>query len=59
MQFGFLTIFCAAFPLGPLFSLVNNIVEIRVDASKFVTQRQRPVADKSASIGKVVAIKGR
>ncbi|BFZ24946.1 hypothetical protein BsWGS_27984 [Bradybaena similaris] len=51
MQFGFLTIFCAAFPLGPLFSLMNNIMEIRVDASKFVTQLQRPVADKSASIG--------
>ncbi|CAG5115206.1 unnamed protein product, partial [Candidula unifasciata] len=51
MQFGFLTIFCAAFPLGPVFALMNNIVEIRVDANKFVTQLQRPVAVKSASIG--------
>lgn len=51
LQFGFLTIFCAAFPLAPLFALINNIIEIRVDASKFITQLRRPVADKAATIG--------
>ncbi|CAL1535294.1 unnamed protein product [Lymnaea stagnalis] len=51
LQFGFLTIFCAAFPLAPLFALINNIVEIRVDASKFTTHLRRPLAEKTANIG--------
>ncbi|XP_013082997.1 anoctamin-1-like isoform X3 [Biomphalaria glabrata] len=51
LQFGFLTIFCAAFPLAPLFALLNNIVEIRVDANKFTTHLRRPLAEKSANIG--------
>ena len=29
IQFGFITIFVAAFPLAPLFALINNILEIR------------------------------
>ena len=29
LQFGFITIFVAAFPLAPLFALLNNWVEIR------------------------------
>ena len=28
IQFGFITIFVAAFPLAPLFALINNILEI-------------------------------
>ncbi|KAL8585793.1 hypothetical protein ACOMHN_037356 [Nucella lapillus] len=51
LQFGFLTIFCAAFPLAPLFALLNNVMEIRVDASKVITQLRRPIADKAATIG--------
>ncbi|XP_076467087.1 anoctamin-1-like isoform X3 [Babylonia areolata] len=51
LQFGFLTIFSAAFPLAPLFALLNNVVEIRVDASKFITQLRRPVAERAANIG--------
>ena len=31
LQFGFITIFVAAFPLAPLFALLNNWVEIRCD----------------------------
>ncbi|GFR86477.1 anoctamin, partial [Elysia marginata] len=51
LQYGFLTIFCAAFPLAPLFALLNNIIEIRVDATKFTTDLRRPLAEKSANIG--------
>ncbi|XP_046373983.1 anoctamin-1-like isoform X3 [Haliotis rufescens] len=51
LQFGFLTIFCAAFPLAPIFCLLNNIIEIRCDAAKFITQLRRPVADRAANIG--------
>lgn len=51
IQFGFVTLFVAAFPLAPLFALLNNIIEIRADADKFVTQIRRPVADKELSLG--------
>ncbi|XP_041352260.1 anoctamin-1-like isoform X5 [Gigantopelta aegis] len=51
LQFGFLTIFCAAFPLAPLFSLLNNIIEIRTDALKFITHLRRPMAERVATIG--------
>lgn len=51
LQFGFLTIFVAAFPLGPLFSLINNILEIRMDSSKMITHLRRPLAERSPDIG--------
>lgn len=52
LQFGFLTLFVAAFPLGPLFALINNILEIRFDAVKFTTQLRRPMAERVPDIGK-------
>ena len=52
LQFGFLTIFVAAFPLGPLCCLLNNIIEIRSDAMKFIVDMRRPVADRVGDIGK-------
>ncbi len=51
LQFSFVTIFVAAFPLAPLLALLNNVVEIRVDAIKFLTQHQRPVACRVKDIG--------
>lgn len=51
MQFGFVTLFVASFPLAPLFALMNNIMGIRVDAWKLTTQYRRPVAAKAHSIG--------
>ncbi|XP_054426387.1 anoctamin-7 [Pteronotus mesoamericanus] len=51
LQFGFVTIFVAACPLAPLFALLNNWVEIRLDARKFVCERRRPVAERAQDIG--------
>ncbi|XP_043347538.1 anoctamin-7 isoform X2 [Dermochelys coriacea] len=51
LQFGFITIFVAACPLAPLFALLNNWVEIRLDAQKFVCEYRRPVAERAQSIG--------
>lgn len=51
IQYGFVTIFVAAFPLAPLFALLNNIIEIRLDAYKFVTQWKRPMAARAQDIG--------
>nr|XP_033784602.1 anoctamin-3 isoform X2 [Geotrypetes seraphini] len=51
IQFGFTTIFVAAFPLAPLLALLNNIIEIRLDAYKFVTQWRRPMPARATDIG--------
>eukprot|EP00053_Salpingoeca_punica_P016735 m.159045 g.159045 ORF g.159045 m.159045 type:complete len:933 (+) comp17033_c0_seq2:80-2878(+) len=51
IQFGFVTLFVAAFPLGPLFALGNNILEIRVDAGKLCNVYRRPPATRAANIG--------
>jgi len=51
IQYGFVTLFVAAFPLGPLFALLNNILEIRIDANKLVTGTRRPPASPAANIG--------
>ncbi|XP_044042468.1 anoctamin-2b isoform X3 [Siniperca chuatsi] len=51
IQFGFVSLFVASFPLAPLFALLNNIIEIRLDAKKFVTELRRPVAVRAKDIG--------
>ncbi|NXC72478.1 ANO7 protein, partial [Anhinga anhinga] len=51
LQFGFITIFVAACPLAPLFALLNNWVEVRLDAQKFVCDYRRPVAERAEGIG--------
>lgn len=51
LQYGFITLFVAAFPLAPLCALLNNIAEIRLDAYKFVTQARRPLAERVEDIG--------
>uniref|UniRef100_A0A8I5ZT68 Anoctamin n=1 Tax=Rattus norvegicus TaxID=10116 RepID=A0A8I5ZT68_RAT len=51
IQFGFVTLFVASFPLAPLLALVNNILEIRVDAWKLTTQFRRMVPEKAQDIG--------
>ncbi|GLG98670.1 Anoctamin [Gryllus bimaculatus] len=51
LQFGFITIFVAAFPLAPFFALLNNWVEIRLDAQKFVCETRRMVAERAENIG--------
>lgn len=56
IQFGFVTLFVASFPLAPLLALVNNLFEIRVDAWKFTTQFRRIVPEKAQDIGAWQAI---
>lgn len=51
IQFGFITLFVVAFPLGPLFAFLNNIIEIRIDAFKVLTQLQRPIPRPAKDIG--------
>lgn len=51
LQYGFVTIFVAAFPLAPLFALINNICEMRLDAKKFLAYYRRPVFARVKNIG--------
>ncbi|ROL45092.1 Anoctamin-9 [Anabarilius grahami] len=51
MQYSFTTIFVAAFPLAPLLALLNNIIEIRLDAIKMVSLERRLVPTKANDIG--------
>jgi hypothetical protein len=37
-----LALFAPAYPLAPLLALLNNVVEIRIDAVKFCTVHRRP-----------------
>ncbi|KAF9126169.1 Anoctamin-7 [Mortierella sp. 14UC] len=56
VQFGFCTLFVPAFPIAPIFALLNNILEIRVDAYKLLTQHKRPIAQAAQDIGSWEAI---
>ena len=51
VQFGYVTLFSLAFPLAPAFALLNNVVEVQLDASKLCRDMRRPVARKASNIG--------
>lgn len=51
IQFGYGTLFVAAYPLAPLMAFVNNYVEIRVDLWKLGQNSRRPVPNNAEDIG--------
>jgi hypothetical protein len=51
VQFGYVTLFAAAFPLTAALALINNMVEIRSDAYKLLMATQRPACKRAADIG--------
>uniref|UniRef100_A0A0N4Z324 Anoctamin n=1 Tax=Parastrongyloides trichosuri TaxID=131310 RepID=A0A0N4Z324_PARTI len=51
IQFGFVTLFVTAFPLAPVFALLNNIIEVRIDAQKFISTFRRPMPAHAKNIG--------
>lgn len=46
-----MTFFVAAFPLAPVLALINNLLEHRFDAYKFVRRYRRPVPRRVSGIG--------
>lgn len=48
LQFGYVSMFVAAFPLAPFFSFLNNVLEIRTDAWKRLVGMQRPAPSERA-----------
>lgn len=51
LQFGLVTLFSVAFPLAPLLAFLNNLLEIRLDATKILRFYRRPVVRRVSDIG--------
>jgi len=51
IQFGYTILFSVAFPLAPLFSLFNNVMEIRLDGLKLFVSFLRPKSVGAKDIG--------
>ena len=51
IQWGYVTMFVVAFPLAPAVALLNNVMELRIDANKLCTLTRRPRPRKVAGIG--------
>lgn len=51
IQFGYLALFSPVYPLACFFALLNNIVEMRVDASKVCYVSRRPTWRSEDNIG--------
>jgi len=51
IQYGYITLFAAAFPLAPLMAVINNMIEIRTDAFKLLSSTVRPDYKGAEGIG--------
>ncbi|KAI5866782.1 DUF590-domain-containing protein [Durotheca rogersii] len=51
IQFGYLSLFSAIWPLTPCSFLINNWIELRSDAMKIAVTSQRPIPWRADSIG--------
>jgi len=50
LQFGYVTLFVAVFPLAPLLALVNNYLEIRIDAYRLCAVHRRPMPQSAEGV---------
>jgi len=52
IQYGYVCLFVVAFPLAPLLALINNFIEIRLDAKKYLHSvvvpnlRDHPISER-------------
>jgi len=51
IQYGYVTLFAASFPLAPLLALACDLIELRSDAFKFVALVNKPFYQGAAGIG--------
>jgi len=51
IQFGYVSLFAAAFPLGGLLAFLSNSIEIRADLLKLMYATRRPTPEKTRGIG--------
>ncbi|KAJ8932911.1 hypothetical protein NQ318_002861 [Aromia moschata] len=54
IQYGFIIFFVSAFPLAPFLALVNNFIEVRVDAHKMTKSFQEAAAQENNGAGSLV-----
>lgn len=51
IDFGYISLFSAAFPIGPAISMIMNILEIRMKIITYLYVYRKPSAEKAAGIG--------
>eukprot|EP01111_Echinosteliopsis_oligospora_P009071 TRINITY_DN2593_c0_g1_i1.p1 TRINITY_DN2593_c0_g1~~TRINITY_DN2593_c0_g1_i1.p1 ORF type:complete len:778 (-),score=195.83 TRINITY_DN2593_c0_g1_i1:55-2388(-) len=51
IQYGYITLFAASFPLAPVLAFVNNLIEMRTDTFKFLTSYNKPFYRGASDIG--------
>jgi anoctamin-10 len=51
IQFGYVFLFSAVYPMATFWAVVNNVLEIRADAFKLCRLYQRPVTKRVKDIG--------
>ena len=51
IQFGYVTLFAAAFPLAPVISILNNIFELRIHLHTYMRVVNRPQGEVVGNIG--------
>lgn len=56
IQYGYVTLFVAAFPIAPLLAFGSNIVEIRTDGWKLLHAYRRPIPHGAQDIGTWLSI---
>lgn len=56
IQFGYLALFSPIYPMAPIFALLNNIVEMRVDAVGLCFRNRRPRWKQAENIGSWFAV---
>ena len=50
LQFGYVTLFVAVLPLAPLLALINNYLEIRIDAYRLCVVHRRPIPQSADGV---------
>lgn len=56
IQYGYVTLFVAAFPLAPFLAYVSNVVEIRTDGWKLLYAFKRVLPSGAQDIGSWMSI---
>lgn len=51
IQYGYLMLFAASFPLAPLLALLFNVIDLRVDAKRLLWWNRRPTPFRDNDIG--------
>jgi len=51
IQFGYIVLFAPAFPLAPFFSMITNLIEIRINLNNMAYNNKRNIAMGSSGIG--------